>query len=142
MSSAERTAMALCFDSLDNMDGHFAKLRQEKLVELGQVPRVFPHDRVLLASGGPKGSGDLYVFAGMLHGASLKATQVLFEKVERFWCPVVAIYGDLQRTDLTGDREGWGPNLINYVLPKALERAPWEAERLLHLGMRVWGDDA
>lgn len=132
----ERTALVLVTKDLANLDAHFADLtsRAPRQWPFKQNPRHEPGDQVLLGSFGPEGTGALYVFVGKLTGCKYRRAEKIltYEHVERFWCPVVAAFGDeVLRDDLLGDRELWGPHEFNYVLPAALDMVPVEARALL-----------
>jgi hypothetical protein len=142
----KRTALVLVLDHLGALDKHFAELDTELDGEHRRVfrenPRYVPDDVVLLGAFGRRGSGDLYVFAGVLTGCKYRRAEktLTFQHVKRFGCPVVAAYGDVVlRDDLLGDRQLWGPHEFNYVLPAALTKVPEEAEALLRRDPR--GDD-
>ncbi len=135
----ERTVLVLVERPLHDLDTWFADLEKQR--EGGQegrgrtfeqTPSHQQGDVVLLGSWGKRGSGNLYVFVGQLRGCRHDGKSLCYTTVERFSCPVTATYGDhLHREDLLGDREGWGANPFNYVLPVALSRVPQEAEALL-----------
>ena len=133
----QEQALVVFLADLEHLDEMFADLKKKKSCELPLRPakdRDIASD-VLLASGGPKNSGDLYVFVGIVRGAALSADRSVlrFKKVERFWRPVVGVYGKKghHRPDLMGDLDGWGPSGIYYVPHKALTLVPKEAEESL-----------
>ncbi len=131
-SDPKRTALVLVLDELGALDKHFEQLRAKSVWEFGSTPAHQQGDVVLLGSFGPKGTGGLYVFVGMLSGCTHRGKTLTYKKVTRFWTPVVASYGEyVHREDLLGEREDWGPHEFNYVLPAAVTKVPEEAEALL-----------
>jgi hypothetical protein len=88
---------------------------------------------VLLSATGPQGSGDLYVFAGILHEPELADRELQFGWVERFWHPVVAVYekAGIRRDDLIGDLQGWGPVSHRYLPVDIAKKVAEEAEQSL-----------
>lgn len=134
----ERTALAICLGNLDSLDGIFEQLRESGTLELSGHPSTFTHEDVLLAASGGRGEGDLYVFVGILRRCRIRAGCFAFDNVERFRCPVTAMYGKvgLAREDLIGERGGWSANPYNYVLPNALVDVPKEAQALLEFDPR------
>jgi hypothetical protein len=130
-SEAKRTALVLVLDELGAIDAHFERRMKATAWEFESKPSHQQGDVVLLGAYGPKGSGGLYVFVGMLTGCRLVEKTLVYERVTRFWVPVIASYGEhLRREDLLGDREDWGPHEFNYVLPAAIVKVPAEAEAL------------
>ncbi|WP_437957551.1 hypothetical protein WME76_40575 [Sorangium sp. So ce119] len=129
----ERTALVLVSRDLSSIDMHFDELNDSIALGLtfASTPAHQQGDVVLLGSFGPRGTGDLYVFVGMLAGCHHRGKILRYTQVTRFSCPVVASYGrHVHRRDLLGDRQGWGPHEFNYVLPAALTKVPEEAEAL------------
>lgn len=131
----KRTALVLVPRDLASIGQYLAELTRRKPREwpFTHNPGHIPGDRVLLGSFGPQGSGDLHVFVGMLTGCTYRPQDktLAYQSVDRFRCPVIASYGKhVHREDLLGDRQAWGPNEFNYVLPAALTIVPAEAEAL------------
>jgi hypothetical protein len=122
--------------SLDDLDGCFRQLDGEKFWRLETVPAQPWDGDVLLSATGPREKGDLYVFAGVLHEAELVEYGLHFGWVERFWHPVVAVYGKagIRREDLIGDLQGWGPMGHHYLPMGVATKVAKEAEQSLRRG--------
>jgi hypothetical protein len=122
--------------SLDDLDGCFRQLNRDKFLKLEILPAQPWAGDVLLSATGPQGSGDLYVFAGILHEPELADSELHFGWVERSWHPVVAVYGqaNMRREDLIGDLQSWGPVGHHYLPVGVAKKVAEEAEQSLRRG--------
>ena len=132
----EPKTLVIHLGSLDDLDGSFRQLMVDKYLRLDTVPAQPWVGDVLLSATGPRGSGDLYVFAGILHGPALLHNELYFNSVERFWHSVVAVYGKagIRRDDLIGDLQGWGPMGHHYLPLGVASKVAQEAEQSLRRG--------
>jgi hypothetical protein len=132
----ERTTLVIPLASLDQLDEPFRKLRETKRLRLAGIPKYPWSGDVLLASYGPRGTGDIYVFAGILVDPELRSHELRFSEVRRFWHPVVVIYEKvgIRRQDLVGDAQSWGPSEHFYAAAGVAKFVAAEAETSLARG--------
>jgi hypothetical protein len=132
----EPKTLVIHLGSLDDLDDSFRQLRRDKFLRLGILPAQPWVGDVLLSANGPQGTVELYVFAGILREPELVDNELHFGWVERFWHPVVAVYGaaDIRRQDLIGDLQGWGPVGHHYLPVGIASKVTEEAEQSLRRG--------
>lgn len=129
--AVERTTLVISLGPLDGLDEVFRLLDKTKRYTV-EPAQPWSGD-VLLAGYGPTGSGDLYVFVGVLLEPQLTDDVLHFSKVKRFWHPVVAIYRKacVHRADLIGDIQGWSPTEHFYAVAGVTPKVIAEAEASL-----------
>jgi hypothetical protein len=134
MAKRELPTLILMVSSLDDLDSWFKGMKRDKSWRT-ETNIAKPWEGALLAGYGPKDTGDLYVFVGRLIEPAKERVgdRLYFEDVERFWHPVVAVFGKhgIHREDLIGDIQGWGPSDHFYGQPGIVDLVTEEAQKSL-----------